>query len=126
MHQKINGMQEERAMQLAPGDDLPCANTALLVPLKRSPEYRQIHPRLAGIQPIDSWLELDHHFFVFQLKEAPDFVGPEPPVAVFAMHPDQPTPVSVVVVEPSQNGEHAWVRDLHDPDKPYNAPYLRA
>jgi hypothetical protein len=105
----------------------------LLVPLKRSPEYRALRPRVAGLSPLDHWQEEGLHFFVFALRHgaaageggavvvAKDV---EPPVAVFAMHPREPSPVSAVVVTPSQSGEEAQVMDLRRPDLAYTAPYV--
>ncbi len=110
-------------------DDLPCADFALLVPLKRSSEYRTIRPRVAELKPADAWQEEGLHFFVFQLLplEAMDNEDSrstaEPPMAVFAMHPEVPTPVSAVVVTPSTTGEEAQVIDLRRPESAYTAPY---
>jgi hypothetical protein len=77
-------------------EELPCADTALLVPLKRSGEYRALRPRVAGLSPLDHWQEEGLHFFVFALRHAAAAAeggaavvakDVEPPVAVFAMHP---------------------------------------
>ena len=111
--------------QYAPADDLPCADFALLVPLKKSPEYRTLRPRIANVQAIDSWQEEGLHFFVYALKP-PDAGGvnpSDPPVAVFTLHPEEPTPISVVVVTPSADGAEAEVVDVRQPDRAYTAPY---
>jgi hypothetical protein len=106
-------------------DTAPCADFALLVPLKRSRDYGTIRPRVADLKPIDAWQEDGFHFFVFRLRSAD--VGEqsvsEPPVAVFAMHPEQSAPISAIVVTPTPSGEHAEVIDLRHPDQGYNAPY---
>lgn len=44
-------------------------------------------------------------------------------MAVFAMHPEQETPVSVIVVTPGADGKEAEVTDLLRPDSSYKAPY---
>ncbi len=106
-------------------DDLPCADNALLVPLKRSAEYASIRRRVADPRAIDSWLEDGLHFFVFELKPVAAkkaHLAAEAPLAVFAMHPQAPIPISAVVVTPTGNGEQAEIRDLRDPDSPYTVP----
>ena len=97
------------------------------MPLKRSPEFRQIRPGLLGRaphHPVDSWREDGFHFFVFALTANganPAAVTSETPVAVFAMHDDVSEPVSGVTVTPRADGS-AEVRSLRDPDVTYNAP----
>ena len=49
-------------------ENYPCADTALLVPLKRSALYGSIRKRVADLKPVDSWQEDGVHYFVFQLK----------------------------------------------------------
>ncbi len=118
-------MHNEIASQYAPADDLPCAAAWLLAPLKKSPEYRAIRPRVASPQAIDSWQDEGVHFFVFQLNvvEGAAAVPDDPPVVVFAMHPEEPAPVSVVVVTPKPGGEDADVIDLREPGNAYTAAY---
>ncbi len=117
MHQLV-------AERLGVQDNLPCADLALLVPLKRSKEYRVIRKRVADLHPADAWQQEGFHFFVFVLRaaEGTDGVLPEPPVAVFAMHPEMPEPVSAVVVTPSSDGAEAEIRDVREPDSAYTAP----
>ena len=117
-------LHEQIATQYAPGDDLPCAEASLLVPLKKSPEYRAIRPRVASPKAVDSWQDEGLHFFVFQLLSADGSSsnGHEPPVVVFAMHPEEPAPVSAVVVTPQPGGEDAEVIDLRQPGSAYTAP----
>jgi hypothetical protein len=103
------------------GDDLPCADPKLLVPLKRSHTYAMIRPRVADLRPTDSWRQDELHFFVFRLRPIEESV-PEPPLAVFAMHPAMGEPVSGVVVTPGQTGEDAQVIDIHQPEQAYTAP----
>ena len=114
--------------QYAPGDDLPCADASLIVPLKKSPEYRVIRPRVASPMAVDSWQDQGVHFFVFQLNptEGVAVVPGDPPVVVFAMHPEQPAPVSAVVVTPKLGGEEAEVVDLRQDGNPYIAPLQAA
>src|SRR5947207_2890597 len=99
MHQRI-------ASEYAIGDDLPCADVALLVPLKRSGEFAAIRRRVADHHHLDSWQEDGLHFFVFLLRPAVA-AGASPadsPVAVFTMHPEYTAPVAAVVVTPSPDG----------------------
>jgi hypothetical protein len=117
-------LHDQIASQYAAGDDLPCADVKLLVPLKRSAEFAAIRRRVADHHHLDSWQEDDLHFFVFQLRPAEGAAanGTEAPVAVFAMHPEFAAPVSAVVVTPSPGGAEAEIRDLRAPDNVYTAP----
>ena len=117
MHQLV----EER---LGVDDDLPCADYALLVPLKRSRAYGAVRKRVADPRPADAWRQEGFHFFVFELRVAvgADAVLPEPPLAVFAMHPEVKEPVSAVVVTPGRDGAEAEIRDLREPGSGYTAP----
>ena len=116
-------MHNQIASQYAPSDDLPCAAAWLLAPLKKSPEYRTIRPRVVSPQAIDSWQDEGVHFFVFQLNpvEGAAAVPDDPPVVVFAMHPEEPAPISVVVVTPKPGGEEAEVVDLRQAGSAYTA-----
>ena len=98
------------------------------MPLKRSAEYRSIRSRVAALKPEDAWQEEGLHFFVFELRpeEGAAVVKDEPPMAVFALHPEAPTPVSAVVVTPSTTGKEAQVLDLRRPESAYIAPYRAA
>jgi hypothetical protein len=118
-------LHEQIATQYAPGDDLPCADASLLAPLKKSPEYRAIRPRVASPKAVDSWQEEGIHFFVFQLSpvEGAAAVPDDPSVVVFAMHPEEPAPVSAVVVTPRPGGQEAEVADLREPGSAYTAAY---
>jgi len=114
------------AERLSEDDNLPCPDYGLLVPLKRSAEYRAIRKRVTDLLPVDGWLQEGFHFFVFELR-MPDGSGaalPEPPVAVFAMHPEQKEPISAVVVTPSFKGGEAEIRDLRQPESAYMAPLM--
>ena len=121
-------MHEQIAAQFGVAEDLPCADSSFLAPLKRSPEFRTLRPRLAGKAPhpvIDSWLDDGFHFFVFQLaeNEHPDgATAGSVALAVFAMHPDQQEPVSAVTVVPTETGGHAQITDVRDPSSSYIAP----
>jgi hypothetical protein len=104
--------------------DLPCADAALLLPLKRSREYGAIRKRVADLRPIDSWQEDQVHFFVFALRPEENAPAtPEAPVAVFAMHAESAEPLSAVVVTPSVDGVQAEVRSLREPDNVYTMPF---
>jgi hypothetical protein len=113
------------ASQYEVGDGLPCADPALLVPLKRSSEYRTVRQRVASPRPIDTWFDKELHFFVFQLHSVNGNGNGavEPPVAVFTMHPEAPEPISAVVVTPSPDGAEAEVLDLRQPERAYTAPF---
>ena len=103
--------------------DLPCADAALLVPLKRSRAYGAIRKRVADLRPVDSWQEDQFHFFVFALR--PEENAPatsEPPLAVFAMQREATEPISAVVVTASPDGMQAEVRNLREPDTVYMMP----
>ncbi len=117
MHQLV----EER---LGVDDGLPCADYALLVPLKRSRAYGAVRRRVADPRPADAWRQEGFHFFVFALRpaEGADAAPAEPPLAVFAMHPDEKDPVSAVVVTPGPDGAGAEVRDLREPERAYTVP----
>jgi len=114
MHNKI-------ASQYVPDDDLPCADFALLGPLRASDEFASIRDRLAD-DVLDSWQEDELHFYVFPLRSTEVEAAGEPPVAVFVMHPAEATPLSAVVVTPRPDGAEAEVRDLRAPDATYVAP----
>jgi hypothetical protein len=103
--------------------DLPCADAALLIPLKRSRQYGAIRTRVADLRPVDSWQEDQVHFFVFALRpEENTPATPEPPLAVFAMQRGSAEPVSAVVVTASPDGVQAEVRSLHEPGTIYTMP----
>jgi hypothetical protein len=100
--------------------ELPCANLALLTPLKASAEFTTIAPRLAADRPLDAWQEDDLHFFVFQLRpddgeEMEHEAESESPVAVFVMDSASDAPISAVVVRPSGDGAEVAVHDLRTP-----------
>ena len=102
-------------------EDLPCADTAFLVPLKASAEFAAIAPRLGTALLLDSWQEDELHFFVFPVQPADAAANGhgterEAPVAVFVMHPASPAPVSAVIVTPSPDGAEPEVHDLRAPD----------
>lgn len=110
----------------AAATELPCADAALLVPLKSSVEFGAVRGRLVGDEFLDSWKEDGLHFFVFSLS-APQ--GAEQgtrtedgPLAVFAMHPASSSPVSAVVVAPRPGGAEAEIRDLRSPGTVTVAP----
>ena len=87
--------------------DQPCADYALLVPLKRSRQYRAVRSRVSDLSPSDAWQQDGIHFFVFTLGRVEGDRSPEaePPVAVFAIRPDEQEPVSAVVVRPRPDGQ---------------------
>ena len=118
-------VHQQIASQYGSSDEAPCADFALLVPLKRSRDYGTIRPRVADLKPIDAWQEDGFHFFVFQLRpvDVVEHSLPGPPVAVFVMHPERTTPISAIVVTPTPGGERAEVTDLRHPDQRYSAPY---
>jgi hypothetical protein len=111
----------------AVANDLPCADSAFLVPLKRSLEFRELRPQLAGKAPhpvFDSWLDDGFHFFVFALAPVESFDGVlrDGAVAVFAMHPESTEPVSAITVVPVDGGDRAQITDLRPPGGSYIAP----
>jgi hypothetical protein len=95
----------------------PCADAALIAPLKKSREYRAVCPRLAGPAPVDSWEDEGLHYFVFQMQsEEGAAEGAEPPVAMFTMRRDEPEPASALVVALESGGDEAVFTDLHHPE----------
>jgi hypothetical protein len=107
-------------------NDLPCADSQYLVPLKRSKEFRALRPRLAGSPPhpvFDSWFENDFHFFAFVLAPNQD-AGPkaEGGLAVFTMHRSTKDPVAAVAVVPTGKPNEAEITNLREPGGSYIAP----
>ncbi|MBI3972690.1 MAG: hypothetical protein HY332_15540 [Chloroflexi bacterium] len=119
----------------AAGDQLPCADYELLVPLKRSREYGAIRKRVEDLKPADAWRHGGLHFFSFALKAVDGIDGTsghaangvpnplelsasasEPPVAVFAMYPGSKQPISAVVVSPTSDGKEPRIEDLRQPE----------
>lgn len=94
----------------------PAADSVLLSALRRSPEYQTLEPRLAEAEPIDSWQDDGLHYFVFQLLagDGVPVAWENAPVAVFAMSPGNPEPVSAVVVKPGPDGEQVTVLNLRE------------
>ena len=82
---------------------------------------------MASPTAADSWQEDGLHFFVFELRAAEGAASSpaEPVVAVFTMHPEEPAPISVVVVTPSASGEEAEIVDVRAPERGYTAPLPR-
>jgi hypothetical protein len=90
------------------------------VPLKRSPDYGRVRPRVAQLKPIDAWQDEGLHYFVFELKPDPqEPEGTPPPIVVFTMHPEMPRPVAGVIVAPTADGKDARITNLTEPDNPY-------
>ncbi len=103
----------------APVDELPCADLALLAPLKKSPEYRGVRPRILDVEPVDAWQDGGLHYFVFALTPEPAAASPGgPPVALFVMTPGAPAPVSVLVVTPGIDPRRPRVVDVRRPERP--------
>ncbi len=118
------------------GNEPPCPDVKLLVPLKRSPEFAAIRRRVADPHHSDAWVEDGLHFFVFQLHplegasppptngSAPGRRAAQAPVAVFAMHPESSTVHSAAVVTPGPHGGEAEIMNLREPDSVYTAPVV--
>jgi len=78
------------------------------------------------LRPTDSWQQEGLHLFVFALRAEEESASfPEPPVAVFTMHPAAAEPISAIIVTPQPGGADAEVRDLHKPDTAYTAALLQ-
>jgi hypothetical protein len=98
------------------GDDFPCADFALLAPLKRSPEYRAIRKRAANPKPADAWQVDGLHYFLFELGPAAEAPAvDEAPVALFAMRIGETAPVSALLVTVNPDRTSAHVNSLRDP-----------
>ena len=109
---------------------MPCADEAFLGPLKKSTEFAAVARRVTSARLLDSWQEDGLHFFVFPLAPVAAAAngheaGAEPPLAVFAMHPESSGPVSAVLVTPLPGGAEAEIRDLREPETLYVAPVSR-
>ncbi|HEX6508016.1 MAG TPA: hypothetical protein VF221_10320 [Chloroflexota bacterium] len=119
-------LHQRMADEYAVESDLPVADMELLAPLRRSQEYGAIRHRLTDVQPIDSWLEDDLHFFVFGLlaSDGADMNG-DGPTAVIAMHPESTEPVSAIVVTPDPASHQAEIADLREASLTYTAPLPR-
>ena len=97
------------------------------MPLKRSAEFRKLRSRLAGRAPhpvADSWIDDGFHFFMFGLAPASSGQSPRADggVAVFAMHPESPGPISAISVVPTESADHAEITNLREPGGSYIAP----
>jgi hypothetical protein len=83
----------------------PAASPTVLIVLQHSPVYGALEDRLASSTPIDTWQEGGLHFYAFELLPPDGSTDvPEPPTAVFAVHPRAMRLVSAVVVTPSASG----------------------
>jgi hypothetical protein len=100
-------------------EGLPCADFALLVPLKRSGEYGMIRRRVADPKPVDAWQLHGVHYFVFGLRGEPGAAGAEEPLALFAIRHGEPAPSCAVIVTAGPNGDAASVVDLRQSDLAY-------
>ncbi len=115
------------AEQFAVSGELPCADARFLGPLKRSPEFRKLRPRLAGKAPhpvFDSWLDDGFHFFTFVLAPVGEVDGfaTDGGLAVFAMHPSKAESISAITVIPTKAGDEAEITNLKEPGGSYTAP----
>lgn len=84
----------------------------MLVSLKLSPEYQALDGRLAYPEPADAWQEDGLHFFAFELRSPESGANGQPSLAVFAMQPEEHTPVSAVIVASGMHGEEAQITNL--------------
>lgn len=124
---------EGAVISYADGDQLPCADYGLLVPLKRSRAYGVVRKRVADLKPVDAWLHDGLHFFNFALKPLNGINGHlengaattletpaahETSMAVFAMYPGLSQPVSAVVVTPRAGGAEPHIEDLRQVEIP--------
>jgi hypothetical protein len=105
----------------------PCADYALLVPLKRSREYGAIRSRVSDLRPSDAWQQDGLHLFAFRLRpiEGDGTTPGDPPVAVFAMRPDVQTPVSAVVARSRGDNQEPEITPLGEPEIASPAPSSR-
>jgi hypothetical protein len=75
----------------------------------------------------DSWLDDGFHFFMFILAPEASGTGPNADcgVAVFAMHPESPEPVSAITVVPTETRDQAEITNLREPGGSYIAQLPR-
>jgi hypothetical protein len=93
----------------AMADELPRADEGLRAVVESSPEYQSLLPRLAALEPIDSWqVDLRNHF-VYRLKPETDGEGA---TALFVARWEDYTPLVAVVVIPDPNGGEPRIVDL--------------
>jgi hypothetical protein len=92
----------------------PCADYELLLPLKRSRQYRAIRSRVSDLSPADAWEQDGIHFFVFTLDGVQ---GDGSPVAVFAMRAGEQEPVSAVVVRSGSENQDPEITPVAVPDE---------
>lgn len=97
-------------------DDLPCADFALLVPLKRSAEYAAIRKQVAAPRPLDAWMVGVESYFVFPLK-ALEAAGAAPSFALFKMCWETESPVIAIVATPTESGGQVMIRDIREPER---------
>ncbi|HZS34691.1 MAG TPA: hypothetical protein VFC42_15115 [Methylomirabilota bacterium] len=97
-------------------ESAPCADLGLLTPLKQSPEYRRVRPRIADVGPADAWQDGGLHYFVFALTPEPSPGGPA--VALFVMEPSEPVPVAALVITPGADPTRPRVVDARNPERP--------
>jgi hypothetical protein len=104
-------------------DGFPCADFALLKPLKRSAEYGAIRRRVADPKPLDAWQVDGLHYFVFALRPPEGAPTGEAPVALFTMTgADEDPPAVALVITPGVDPKHPQVVDLRRPGTPFTVP----
>jgi len=90
-------------------DELPGADDGLRVVVESSPEYQSLLPRLAALEPADSWQADLRHHFVYRLKPETDGEGA---TALFVASWEAYAPLMAVVVIPDPDGGEPRVVDL--------------
>jgi hypothetical protein len=93
----------------AMADELPPANEELRGLVESSPEFQSLLPRLAALEPVDTWQADMRQHFVYQLRS--DGHGP-PASALLVASWDNHGLISAVEITPDPEGAEPRVTDL--------------
>ena len=92
--------------------DFSCQLTAGLKTVKRSPDYRRLHPQLLDPVPSDLWSAGHWGFFVFDMRAEPDQSPDQARMALFTVDLRDLTLTSVKVILADTEQSEATVEDL--------------
>ncbi len=94
-------------------EKLPCADTGLLGPLKRSPEYRAMRRQGSGPTPLDTWRFDGLHYFLFPMVPQKDDMEA---YALFTMRWEDDGPVAALIMTPQPDKKQVRVIDIRQPE----------
>jgi hypothetical protein len=96
---------------------LPCADFQFLTPLKRSAQYGAVRKRVSNLKPLDAWQANGVHYFVFELRPAPDATTDAGPAfALFSMGWEYDGPAMALVISLDASGDQAEIVNLDAPE----------